>query len=132
MDFSPQSSREGGVPVTTVNPGNVGSDTGGKAVASRVLLIGRNTELGEALEEALTERNCVFDYAAGNADALRRLRCTPYSVVITDPAKSIEEDLAMLSEMRTIRPGVQAIVLACSGTPEEIIAALRARVFVCK
>ena len=34
--------------------------------------------------------------------------------------------------MRAIRPGVRLIVLAPSGTPEEIIAALRARVFICK
>jgi len=84
------------------------------------------------LEEGLTARNCIFDYAAGNADALRRLRRAAYEVVITDPATSMEEDLALLSEMRAIRPGVRVIVLAPSSTPEEVIAALRARVFLCK
>ena len=34
--------------------------------------------------------------------------------------------------MRTIRPGVKLIVLAPSGTPEDAIAALRARVFLYK
>jgi len=51
-------------------------------------------------------------------------------VVITDPTTSIEEDLALLSEMRAVRPGVAMIVLAPESTPEEIIAALRARVFL--
>src|SRR5206468_9226543 len=80
----------------------------------------------------LTARNCMFDYAAGSADALRHLRQSPYSVVITNPSTSIEEDLALLAEIRAIRPGVRAIVLAPQSTPEEVIAALRARVFVCK
>jgi anti-sigma regulatory factor (Ser/Thr protein kinase) len=60
------------------------------------------------------------------------LRQACYSVVITDPKTSIEEDLSLLDEMRSVRPGVRVIVLAPSSTPEDIIAALRARVFLCK
>jgi len=96
------------------------------------LLIGRIPELGKPFENGLTERDCTFDYAAGSADALRQLRQNAYSVVVTDPATGIDEDLALLSEIRAIRPGVRAIVLASTTTPEEVIAALRARVFLCK
>jgi ActR/RegA family two-component response regulator/anti-sigma regulatory factor (Ser/Thr protein kinase) len=103
-----------------------------RAVVTRVLLIGKDPQLSQPLERGLTTRNCMFDYAAGSADALRRLRQVPYAVVITDPCTSIEEDLVLLDEMRAIRPGVRVIVLAPSGTPEEIIASLRARVFLCK
>ncbi len=102
------------------------------SVAQRVLLIGKDPQLGQSLETGLTARNCEFDYAAGSADALRHLRQACYSVVITDPKTSIEEDLSLLAEMRTVRPGVRVIVLAPSSTPENIIAALRARVFLCK
>ncbi len=104
----------------------------GTAVTNRVLLIGRDPRLGAALEESLTARSCEFDYAAGSADALRRLRRTPYAVAITDPKTSIEEDLALLAEMRSVRPGLRVIALAPTSTPEEVIAALRARVFLCK
>jgi ActR/RegA family two-component response regulator/anti-sigma regulatory factor (Ser/Thr protein kinase) len=107
-------------------------ETSGRTAATRVLLIGKDPQLGEALEQGLSARHCAFDYASGSADALRRLRQAPYAVVITDPKTCIEEDLALLAEMRVIRPGVRLIVLAPSGTPEEIIAALRARVFLCK
>ena len=100
--------------------------------AGRVLLIGKDPQLGEMLEQGLAARHCEFEYAAGSADALRRLRQHPYNVVITDPKTGVEEDLALLAEMRAIRPGVRAIVLAEESTPEEIIAALRARVFLCK
>jgi anti-sigma regulatory factor (Ser/Thr protein kinase) len=101
-------------------------------VESRVLVIGKDPQLGQSLENGLGARNCQFDYAAGSADAVRRLRRACYPVVITDPKTSIEEDLSLLEEMRSVRPGVRVIVLAPSGTPEEVIAALRARVFLCK
>jgi DNA-binding NtrC family response regulator len=110
----------------------VAKGTSNGAAVAQVLLIGNDPQLGEPLERCLGSRNCFFEYAAGSADALRRLRQTPYNVVITDPKTTIEEDLALLDEMRAIRPGVRLIVLAPSGTPEEIIAALRARVFICK
>jgi anti-sigma regulatory factor (Ser/Thr protein kinase) len=94
-------------------------------------MVGKKHELWTALEIGLRERNCLFEYAAGSADALRHLRREPYAVVISDPTTSIEEDLALLAEMRAIRPGVRAILLTQGSTPEEVIAALRARVFIC-
>src|SRR5215813_12455253 len=54
-----------------------------------------------------------------------------FGVVITSPESAVDEDLALLEEMRAIRPGVKCIVLARQSTPKEIIAALRARVFAC-
>ena len=101
-----------------------------KAVG-RVLLIGRHSVMTDKLVELIDSQN-PLDFAAGSADALRRLRSVPYEMVITDPDTRIEEDLALLEEIRLVRPGVRAIVLAPTGTPEEIIAALRARVYLCK
>ena len=73
--------------------------------------------------------DCSFESAAGSADALRRLRQRSYDAVITSPCSTVEEDLALLEEMRHVRPGVKTIVLAPRTTPEDVIAALRARVF---
>ena len=101
-----------------------------KEVSCRALLIGAGSELSRALDDALDSRSCVFQHASGSAATLRHLRRAPYDVVITDPTTSIDEDLALLSEMRAVRPGVAMIVLAPESTPEEIIAALRARVFM--
>jgi ActR/RegA family two-component response regulator len=114
------------------NSAAAAKETANRAAVARVLLIGKDPQLSAPLERGLSARNCVFEYAAGSADALRQLRQTSYNVVITDPKTTIEEDLALLDEIRAIRPGVRLIVLAPSGTPEEIIAALRARVFICK
>ena len=101
-----------------------------KEVSCRVLLIGAGSQLSRALDEALDSRSCVFQHVSGSAATLHHLRRAPYDVVITDPTTSIDEDLALLSEMRAVRPGVAMIVLAPESTPEDIIAALRARVFM--
>jgi anti-sigma regulatory factor (Ser/Thr protein kinase) len=71
------------------------------------------------------------EYAAGHADALLRLRMRSFGVAITNCDSEVAEDLALLAEMRAIRPGVKCIVLARHTTPDEVIAALRARVFAC-
>lgn len=110
-----------------------GQDKGrDRSSESRVLLIGNDRHSEGSLEQQLTGLHCSFDHAAGSADALRHLRDTPYAVVITDPDTSIQEDLALVDEIRRVRPGVRVIVLALGGTPEDLIAALRQRVFLCQ
>jgi anti-sigma regulatory factor (Ser/Thr protein kinase) len=99
---------------------------------SRVLLIGHDRHSEGSLEQQFTSLHCSFVHAAGSADALRQLRNGPYAVVLTDPDTSIQEDLALVDEIWRLRPGVRVIVLAQSGTPEDLIAALRRRVFLCQ
>lgn len=98
---------------------------------SNSLIIGKPSEAIRAIAEALTAVGCECERADGDASAIRRLRRQSFDVVITDPETTVEEDLALLDELRDIRPGVKAIVLAPYSTPEEVIAALRARVFAC-
>ena len=107
-------------------------DSRDRSSESRVLLIGHDRHSEEGLEEQLTSLHCSFAHAAGSADALRQLRGTPYAVVVTDPDTSIQEDLALVEEIRRVRPGVRVTVLARSGTPEDLIAALRLQVFLCQ
>jgi anti-sigma regulatory factor (Ser/Thr protein kinase) len=54
-----------------------------------------------------------------------------FGVVITSCDSALAEDLALLTELRAIRPGLKCIVLARHSTPDEVIAALRARVYAC-
>jgi anti-sigma regulatory factor (Ser/Thr protein kinase)/ActR/RegA family two-component response regulator len=98
---------------------------------SRVLIIGSATSVSREIGEALSAAQLPIEYAAGHADALQRLRMRSFGVVITNPDSAVDEDLALLEEMRAIRPGVKCIVLAAHSTPAEVIAALRARVFAC-
>ncbi len=98
---------------------------------SRVLVIESTDPVSRAIGEALAGWNFPMEYAAGNADALNQLRMKSFGVVVTSPESTVDEDLALLAEMRAIRPGVKSMVLAPHSTPAELIAALRARVFSC-
>jgi anti-sigma regulatory factor (Ser/Thr protein kinase)/ActR/RegA family two-component response regulator len=98
---------------------------------SRVLVIGSFVPVSREIGDALSAANLPVEYAHGDADALQRLRARAFGVVITSPESTVEEDLALLREMRAIRPGVKCILLAHHSTPAETIAALRAHVFAC-
>jgi len=98
---------------------------------SRVLVIGSETQVSREIVSALSATSFPMEYSAGHADALQRLRMRSFGVVITSPDSTVEEDLALLEEMRAIRPGVKSILLARQSTPNEVIAALRARAFAC-
>ena len=98
---------------------------------SRVLVIGREAPVSQEIGAALSAADFPIERSAGHADTLQRLRMRSFGVVVTSPASTVEEDLALLEEMRSIRPGVKCIVLARHSTPSEVIAALRARVFAC-
>ena len=95
---------------------------------SRVLIIGSH-QFSREIGDAIAAASLPMEYAAGHADALQRLRIRAFGVVITSAYNAIEEGLAFLEEIRSIRPGIKCIVLAHNSTPTEVIAALRARVF---
>jgi anti-sigma regulatory factor (Ser/Thr protein kinase) len=98
---------------------------------SRVLIIGSHAPVSREIGDALCAASLPIEYSAGHADTLQRLRIRSFGVVITSADSGIEESLALLQEMRSIRPAVKCIVLAHQSTPDEVIAALRARVFAC-
>jgi anti-sigma regulatory factor (Ser/Thr protein kinase) len=98
---------------------------------SRVLIIDSQISIGRGIGEVLVSAGLEVEYAAGHIDALHRLRCRAFSVIVTGAESVIEEALALLDEMRHIRPSLKCIVLAPHTTPEEIIRALRARIFGC-
>ncbi len=98
---------------------------------SRVLVIRNFAQVSRDIGAALTAAEIPVEYAHGDCDALQRLRAQAFGVVITCPDSTVEEDLALLEEMRAIRPGVKCIILAHQSTQAEVIAALRAHVFAC-
>ena len=98
---------------------------------SRVLIIGSDQEVSRQIAQELTSAGVPLECANGNADALLRLRTRSFGVVITHPDTTVEEDLALLQQMRAIRPGVKTIVLSRDSDADDVIAALRARVFAC-
>ena len=98
---------------------------------SRVLVIGSDNRSTHAIGDSLSAAGIPIEYVAGPVGALQRIRTDSFAIVITSPTTSIEEDLALLNEMRLIRPAIKCIVLAPTSTAYEVIAALRAHVFAC-
>jgi CheY-like chemotaxis protein len=98
---------------------------------ARVLLIGGARALENALRRNPALAEATLEYAAGSAHALQRLRRNAYDAVLTDPVTTVDEDLSLLEEMRHIRPGVKVILLSPPAGAEDMIRALRARVFAC-
>ena len=96
---------------------------------ARILLIDPEPSILQAFERSLVMAGHRLDTAAGDVDALRRMRYVAYDVVVTSPATTVEEDLALLDEIRAIRPGVRSVVLTGRASRDELLAALAARVF---
>lgn len=98
---------------------------------SRVLIIGDHSGLSEELAAALRHVALPIERVGGHGEALDQLRLQPFHVVITSCESDLQQDLALLAEMRSIQPEVKCIVLAQSSTATEVIAALKADVFAC-
>src|SRR5262245_49229610 len=97
----------------------------------RVLLIDPDRSLQQSLASAPALAGVELESARGEADALGRLRRRGYAAVVSNPATSLSQDLPLVDEVRHARPGVRVLLLAPEATPEEILAALRSRVFAC-
>ena len=67
---------------------------------SKVLLIGKDSETTRSILQALGDKDCPHECVHGGAGAIHRLRHQPFDVLITDPETTIEEDLALVEEMR--------------------------------
>jgi anti-sigma regulatory factor (Ser/Thr protein kinase)/ActR/RegA family two-component response regulator len=97
----------------------------------RVLLIGYDPALAAALSASHHLRGHEVETCRGPFEAAQRLRARAIDVVLTDPSQDADEGLLLIEELRKIRPGVKAIVLAPTLSSDEVIKALRTQVFAC-
>ncbi|MBV8438612.1 MAG: ATP-binding protein [Silvibacterium sp.] len=98
---------------------------------NRILIISSGCDISSEVGAVLSAMEAPVEHAAGHADALRQLRLRAFDVVITNCEKGMKEDLALLAEMRSIRPGLKCILLARTSTPDEVIAAMQGHAFAC-
>jgi anti-sigma regulatory factor (Ser/Thr protein kinase)/CheY-like chemotaxis protein len=96
---------------------------------TRLLLIDPPEDLAEALSTSPLLEGALVESVVTDAEALRRIRLHAYDVILSNPSTPVEADLVFLEEARLARPGVRPIVLTSEAAPEEVIAALRSRVF---
>jgi anti-sigma regulatory factor (Ser/Thr protein kinase)/DNA-binding NarL/FixJ family response regulator len=98
---------------------------------ARMLMVAPDEALLRALRASPLLESHAIEVAAGDAAAIRRLRQQAFDVLVTAPDSNLEEDTAILDEVRLVRPGVKIVLLAPHTTPELVIEALRKRVFAC-
>jgi anti-sigma regulatory factor (Ser/Thr protein kinase) len=98
---------------------------------ARVLVIQGEPPLVGALRTELAVKGHEVETCSGNVEALRQVRQKAIDVVLTNPSSSIDEGLALVDELRRTRPGIQVIVRAPEVDRDDLISALRARVFAC-
>src|ERR1035437_9575428 len=85
---------------------------------SKVLLIGKDSEMTRSIVQALGDKDCPCECAHGGVDAIRRGGRRSSRLLIPNPEPTIDEDLALIGEVRQTRPGVKTIFLAPHATPE--------------
>lgn len=98
---------------------------------ARILMIAPDDGLLKALRSSPLLEGHPIDVASGDAAALRRLRREAFDVLVSSPDTNLDEDTAILDEVRFVRPGVRIVLLTPHATPELVIDALRKRVFAC-
>ncbi|HEX9187958.1 MAG TPA: ATP-binding protein, partial [Vicinamibacteria bacterium] len=98
---------------------------------ARMLMVAPDEALLKALSASPLLEGHSIEVAAGDAAAVRRLRRQAFDVLVTAPDTDLDEDAAILDEVRLARPGVKIVLLAPRTTPELVIDALRKLVFAC-
>jgi anti-sigma regulatory factor (Ser/Thr protein kinase) len=101
------------------------------ARTKRALLVAPDAETLTRLRAEPALAGMEIERAGGRLDALRLLRTRDCDVVVTDPSTSVQEDLALAAEVRSMRRAVRVIVLAPAASQQDVIAALRADVYGC-
>jgi ActR/RegA family two-component response regulator/anti-sigma regulatory factor (Ser/Thr protein kinase) len=98
---------------------------------SRVIAIRPDATFAEALRAVIDPTLCEVEACGGDVEAMRRLRDSGADVVVTDASASVEEGLALVSELLHLRPTLRIIVLAPSADHGDVVDAIRANVFAC-
>jgi anti-sigma regulatory factor (Ser/Thr protein kinase)/CheY-like chemotaxis protein len=98
---------------------------------ARILMVAPGPDLLKSLQASPLLEGHEIEAAAGESEAIRRLRKRAFDVLLTSPDTDVDEDAAVLDAVRAARPGVRVVILAPRTTPDQVIAALRRRVFAC-
>ena len=96
----------------------------------RILLVGDQPSLRHALT-APGSGPVEIETCSGSTEAVHTVRRRAVDLVVTDPANSMTEDLALAKELQAARPGLKVIVLAPAVSPDDLVTALRTHVFAC-
>lgn len=96
-----------------------------------ILIVGNDRQLVDALASSNQLKGHEIATCLDALDAIRYSRSNPVDVLITNPATGVDQDLALVNELKSLRPDVRTIVLAPAITNAEVLNTLKAQVFAC-
>jgi anti-sigma regulatory factor (Ser/Thr protein kinase)/ActR/RegA family two-component response regulator len=96
-----------------------------------ILIVGGDRQHVDALRNANQLQGHDFAICEDALAAIRHARNHPVDVVITDPTTGVDHDLALVEELKSLRPDVRTIVLAPAISNAEVLNTLKAHVFAC-
>jgi DNA-binding response OmpR family regulator len=94
-------------------------------------MIGRSNALFDDLRRRAGLTEAETQCCMGMVEALSSLRQRSWDVLLTDPEITTGESLALAEELSLLHPSVRVIALWPAATNQDIIAAMRAKVFAC-
>lgn len=94
-------------------------------------MIGRSTALFDDLRKRVGLTAEETQYCEEMAEAVSLLHERAWDVVLTDPEVTARASLAFAEQLSRLHPSVRVIALWPAATNQEIIAAMRAKVFAC-
>ena len=94
-----------------------------------VLVVDSSPRVNVMLTRVLTAEGWNIQRAVDNKTVLSLVRDCPFDLIITGQKTCGKKDVALLREIRSVRPHVRMIILTDESTPAEVIEAVRTGVF---
>lgn len=94
-----------------------------------VLVVDPDPQTNAMLSRILAPLGWVMEIAPDNKAVFGLVKTRPYDLIITGVETAAREDIALLQEIRRHRPHTRLIILTGEGTPEDVIASMRAHAF---
>jgi CheY-like chemotaxis protein/anti-sigma regulatory factor (Ser/Thr protein kinase) len=99
------------------------------SIQKRLLIVDDDRDVHQLLVAALSAPNRVIASAYDGLEALALMEGAAYDLVLTDVNMPRLDGMALLSRLRTLRPGIKVIVMTVANTPERVINAIRDEAF---
>ncbi len=94
-----------------------------------ILIVEDDPAVGESLRLLLAKRGYRLYLASNGKEALQRLRQETIDLVITDLVMPKMDGIALLEEVKELRPEVEVIVISAQGTIEKAVQAMKLGAF---
>jgi DNA-binding response OmpR family regulator len=95
----------------------------------RILIVDDDPDVHQLLMAALAAPDRQIENASDGLAGFRSIEAAPYDLVMTDVNMPGMDGLALLEQIRALRPDTRVLVMTVANTPENVIRAIRERAF---